>query len=41
MTDLSKLASQMRQASAAGRPFMMPLMRLGELGALLNLLGDD
>lgn len=41
MPDLIKLASQMREASAAGLPFKMPLMRFRDLAVLFELMGDD
>lgn len=41
MLNLNKIAEQIRLAFATGKPCKVPLMRVHELGRLLDLLEDD
>lgn len=41
MLNLNKIADQIRQSFATGKPCQIPLMRVHELGQLLALLKDD
>lgn len=41
MLNLNKIAEEIRLAFATGKPCWVPLMRVHELGQLLDLLEDD
>lgn len=41
MTDVNKIAEQIRLAFATGKPCTVPLMTMRDLGRVLALLEDD